>query len=109
MKKIINMEMPNAMELYKSNKLQIDVNKTVAMLFHTRQKCVNIDEYFIVIDGNIISHNTNTKFLGINIGNNITWKAHINYINKKISNGVGVLLHLSRDLSYNIYDTMTLL
>ena len=32
------MEMPKIMEWFKSNKLHINVNKTVTMLFHTRQK-----------------------------------------------------------------------
>ena len=106
------MEMPKIIEWLKSNKLHINVNKTVAMLFHTRHKCVNIDENLIVIDGNIIPFTTNTKFLGINIDNNLTWKAHINYITTKISKGVGVLLHLSKEFSYNvlilIYNTILL-
>ena len=69
--KTINIEMPKIMEWIKSNKLHINVSKTVAMLFHTRQKRVNIDENSIVIDGNIIPFTTNTKFLGINIDNNL--------------------------------------
>ena len=106
------MEMPKIMEWLKSNKLHINVNKTVAMLFHTRQKRVNIDENLIVIDGNIIPFTTNTKFLGINIDSNLTWKAHINHITKKISKVVGVLSRLSKELSYNIliliYNTILL-
>ena len=82
------------------------------MLFHTRQKGVNIDENSIVIDGNIIPFTTNTKFLGINIDNNLTWKAHINHMTTKISKGVGVLSRLSKELSYNIliliYNTILL-
>ena len=98
--KTINMEMTKIIEWFKSNKLHINVNKTVTMLFHTRQKRVNIYENSIVIDGNIIPFTTNTKFLGINI--NLTWKAHINYITTKTSKGVGALLRLSKELSYNI-------
>ena len=79
------MEMPKIIEWFKSNKLHTNVYKTVAMLFHTRQRRVNIDENLIVIDGNIIPFTTSTKFLGINIDNNLTWKAHINYITSKIS------------------------
>ena len=93
--KTINMEMPKIIKWLKSNKLHINVNKTVAMLFHTRQKRVNIDENLIVIDGNIIPLSTKTKFLGINIDNNLTWRAHINYITTKISKGVGVQLRLT--------------
>ena len=110
--KTINMEMPKIIEWLKSNKLHINVNKSVAMLFHTRQKRVNIDENSIVIDGNVIPFTTNTKFLGINIDKNLTWKAHINYIATKLSKGVGVLLRLSKELSYNIliliYNTILL-
>ena len=81
------------------------------MLFRTRQKRVNIDKNSIVIDGNIVPFTTNTKFLGININNNLTWKAHINYITTKISKGEGVLLRLSKELSYIlilIYNTILL-
>ena len=82
------------------------------MLFHTRQKRVNIDENLIVIECNTIPYASNTKFLGINIDNNVTWKAHINYITTKISKGVGVLLRLSKELSHNIliliYNTILL-
>ena len=94
--------MPKIMQSLKSYKLHININTTVVMLFHTRQKRVNIDENSIVIDGNIIHFTTITKFLGINIDNNLTWKAHINYITTKISKGAGVLLRLSKELSYNI-------
>ena len=69
--------MPKIIEWLKSNKLRVNVDKTVAMLFHTRQKRVNIDENSIVIDGNILPFTTNTKFLDINIDNNLTWKVHI--------------------------------
>ena len=96
------MEMPKIIEWLKSNKLHINVNKTDATLFQPRQKRVNIDENSIVIDDNIILFTTNTQFLDINIDNNLTWKAYINYITKKISKGVGVLLRLSKELSYNI-------
>ena len=109
---ILTFFMKIPIQWFKSNKLHINVNKTIAMLFHTRQKRVNIDENSIVIDGNIIPFSTNTKFLGINIDNNLTWKAHINYITTKISKGVGVLLRLSKELSYNIliliYNTIIL-
>ena len=107
----INMEKPKSIVVM-SNKLHIDVDKTVAMLFHTGQKRVNTDENLIVIDGNTIPFTTNTKCLGINIDNNLTWKAHIDHITKKISKVVGVLLRLSKELSYYIliliYNTMLL-
>ena len=60
----------------------------------------------------MIPFTNNTRILGINIDNKLTWKAHINYITKKISKGVGILLRLSKELSYNIliliYNTILL-
>ena len=110
--KTINMEMPKVIEWLRSNKLHINVDNSAAMLFHTRQKRVNFDENSIVIDGNIVPFTTNTKFLGISIDNNLTRKAHIKQITTKISKGVGVLLSLSKELSYNIliliYNTILL-
>ena len=41
--------MQKVIELLKLNKLHINVNKTVVMLFHTRQKRVDIDENSMVI------------------------------------------------------------
>ena len=77
--------MQKVIELLKLNKLHINVHKTVAMLCHTRQKRVNIDENSIVIDGNINHCTTNTKFLGINIDNDLAWKGRINSMTTKIS------------------------
>ena len=83
--KTINMEMPKIIEWPRSNKLHLNVNETVTMLFHTRQNRVNIDENSIVIDCNIIPFTTNAKFLGIKIDNNLTRKDCINYITTNIS------------------------
>ena len=104
--------MPKVIVWFSSNKLPVNVNKTVAMLFHTRQKRANIDENSSVINGNLIPVTTNTKFLGINIDSNHSWKAHIDYITTKISKGVGVLLRLIKELVCNvlilIYNTILL-
>ena len=66
----------------------------------------------MIIDVNTIPFTTNTKFLGINIDNDLTWKTHINYMTTKVSKGVGVLLRISKELSYNIliliYNTILL-
>ena len=74
----------------------INKNKTVAMLFCTRQRTLAINECLIKINDDAIPFSMHTKFLGVNIDNNLTWKLHINHIVTKISKGVGILLHLSR-------------
>ena len=98
----MNKEIPKVTEWFNSNKLHIDTNKTVAMLFHMRQRTLTINESLIKINGEKIPFCTHTKFLGVNIDNNLTWKPHINHIVTKISKGVGILLHLSKELPKNI-------
>ena len=98
----MNKEIPKVTEWFNSNKLHINTNKTVAMLFHTRQRTLTINERTIKINDDTIPFSTHTKFLGVNIDNNLIWKPHINYIVTKISKVVGILLHLSKELPKNI-------
>ena len=46
----------------------------------------------ILIDGHQISEVKETKFLGVIIDNNLKWSAHIQYISRKISESIGVMV-----------------
>ena len=98
----MNKEISKVTEWFNSNKLHINTNKAVAMLFHMRQRTLTINESLTKINGDTIPSYTHTKSLGVNIDNNLTWKPHINHIATKISKGVGILLHLSKELPKNI-------
>ena len=45
----------------------------------------------LFIDGITLQRETITKFLGVVIDENVTWKAHINTISTKISKSIGIL------------------
>ena len=45
----------------------------------------------LFIDGITLEKETVTKFLGVIIDENVTWKAHINTISTKISKSIGTL------------------
>ena len=45
----------------------------------------------LLIDGITPEKETVTKFLGVFIDENVTWKAHINAISTKISKSIGIL------------------
>ena len=104
----INEETPKVTECFISNKLHINTNKTVAILFHRREKTLTINESLININGDTIPFSTDSKSLGIKSDNNLTWKTHINYIITKISKGVGILLHLRKNVLTIIYKTLIL-
>ena len=93
----MNKEISKVTGWFNSKKLHINTNKTVSMLFHTRQRILTINESLNKKNGDTIQFSTHTTFRGVNIENNLTWKPHINYIVLKISKGVGILLHLSKE------------
>ena len=66
---VVNKEMPNINEWFASNKLNVDVNKSTAMLFHSRQKIINTDD-IIKINNTTDAFSISTKFLGMYIDNN---------------------------------------
>ena len=45
----------------------------------------------LFIDGIILKREAATKFLGVFIDGNVTWKAHINTFSIKISKSIGIL------------------
>ena len=62
---------------------------------------------YINIDGESISENSKTKFLGVIIDNKLCWKDHILYISGKIGRGIGVILkarkYLMKDSLVTLY------
>ena len=53
----------------------------------------------LLIDGQAINEVQKTKFLGIVIDNQLTWKWHINYIAGKIARGIGLLIKAKQFLN----------
>ena len=78
---IVNQEMPNITELFASNKLNVNVSKSTAMLFHRRQKITNTDDNMIKINNTTVPFYISTKFLDMYIDNNLTLNAHTKHIN----------------------------
>ena len=71
-----------------ANKLSLNIDKTNFML--SCQKVFLI--VYIVINQTRIQEVKETKFLGVIIENRLEWSAHIMYISKKISKGIGIIL-----------------
>jgi hypothetical protein len=67
----------------KANKLTLNFDKTNFMKFCTTFKnCVNLSIGYI---DKIIEEVETTKFLGLQVDNNLNWKIHIQYIIPKLS------------------------
>ena len=82
-----------------SNKLCLNDEKTKYMLFSYRKQIQLPD---IKIGNYKILQTECTKFLGIFIDNNLTFKNHISYIRQKISKSIGVLYKLNKYLPSSV-------
>ena len=88
--KSINDELESVLFWLEVNKLSLNVSKTHYITFSTRNSWVN--DITIRIRTITIDRVKHTKFLGILIDEKLNWKAHINYISKKLSKSSGILL-----------------
>ena len=72
----------NMNEWFNANLLSLNFDKTYLMKFQTKNNSVN--EMNITNSNKIISDTSNLKFLGIIIGNTLSWKSHIDMIAPKL-------------------------
>ena len=60
-------------------------SKSVSISSHTND---------VYIDNNRISLVNTTKFLGVMLDNNLSWKEHIGYISNKLAKSIGIIIKL---------------
>jgi hypothetical protein len=83
-------ELPRLIEWLRANRLSLNIAKTNFMIFGPK-RTNQPDNINIIIDGNKLELTKSTKFLGIVLDSNLTWKDHILYLSKKIARSVGIL------------------
>ena len=74
----------------KVNKLSLNLTETNFMIFHPRQKKVNVNVP-LTLENTVIKQVTETKFLGILIDQHLSWNPHIDFASKKILKSVGII------------------
>jgi hypothetical protein len=93
---IINADLSNIKNWLACNKLSLNILKTQYMVFVSRNK--SIVDLRITIGGVRIERVYITKFLGVQIDCNLSWKYHVDYICKKLSKCIGVLCKARKKL-----------
>ena len=116
---------------FKANKLSVNASKTNYMIFgtsHTTNKFVDtndsekisqIDEVDstkrildVKLDNKSLNRVCSTKFLGVIIDENLTWKNHIAAITKTISRNIGMMSklkhYLPKSILYTLYCSLIL-
>ena len=74
-------------EWFKSNKLSLNINKTVYVLFG-KNRALKPSHLEIRIGNSIIQQKQSTTFLGITIDANLNWKQHITHVKGKLKSSL---------------------
>ena len=102
----INSELTEIAEWLKVNKLTLNINKTLCMLFSKKHNHADIS---IKLEDKLINRVSETKFLGVIIDDKLNWKAHISYISGKICRAIGVIIkarNLGKEALLSLYYTL---
>jgi hypothetical protein len=101
----INKVMNELQTWFKLNNLVVNVEKTLAVSFHTvKNKKPMLPHIFL--EGRDVPYNTETKFLGIYINENMKWNSHIKYLSSKLSTSYYMINSLKNVTSPYILRTM---
>ena len=100
----VNNELEFVQDWIYANKLSLNIAKTQYMVFKNNQTRS--------LPGHITINNVNlkqtecTKFLGLYIDNDLSWKSHINHLCKLLSRNTGILYKLKDFFPINILQTL---
>ena len=94
---------------FKANKLSLNISKTKHSLFHSTRKRKDMPDILppLHIDKVPVKREFVTKFLGVYLDENISWKHHINIVSAKVCKGIGIIYRtrciLSKFLRKQLY------
>ena len=90
--KVYNEELQKVSNWLKTNKLSLNVSKSNMVLF--RPNCKVNRKIKVKINNELIIEKDCTKYLGVYIDKNLSWKSHISNVKTKIDRGIGILSKL---------------
>ena len=93
----LNNDLQEICEWLRCNKLSLNILKTHYMIFTTKNKTAQ--DLDIKISNTAVERVYDTKFLGVYIDAQLTWKRHIEYTCSKLSKCAGILLKARKKLN----------
>ena len=89
---LINTELKEVTNWFKTSKLSVNASKTNFMIMGTiHQTSKPKNNIKVILDNVELSRVNKTKFLGVLIDENLTWKDHIDAISKTMSRNIGMI------------------
>ena len=107
---MINRELSEVSNWFKANKLSVNATKTNYMIMGT-QHMTSVEDHSvsnvdIILNKTKLKRVDKTKFLGVTIDENLSWKNHIDGITKTISRNVGMINKLKFIIPERILRTL---
>ena len=89
----MNIELTKIQDWFNANKLSLNISKTKYSFFHTLAWSDRIPLKLpkLQINTNTIKREYTMKFSGVLLDENLSWKAHIDTIGRKISKNIGII------------------
>ncbi len=85
LKKAVNNDLKIISDRFKTNKLSLNISKIKSMLF---TKSNNPPDIALFIDDQIIEHTKSTKFLGVIVDKDLSWKEPIKACKTKLASSL---------------------
>ena len=110
----MNAELKEVSNWFKTNKLSVKASKTNYMTLGTsHMAAVKAQQHFnVILDNTVLDRVKNTKFLGVLIDENLTWKCHIDCVSKTLSRNIDIMNKLKHFIPgrilYSLYCTFIL-
>ena len=81
---VMNAELEEVSNWFKTNKLSVNASKTKYVILATsHMTSVKAQQHFnVILDDTVLDRVKCTKFLGVLIDENLTWKCHIDCVSK---------------------------
>ena len=103
--KLIHEDLHIISNWFKANKLALNETKTNYLIFHSCRKKPP-DDFRIILNNVQLERLKQTKFLGVLIQENLSWKHHVDYISSKVSRATGLLAKLKHYLPKHVLLTI---
>ena len=115
---LFNRELLEMSNWFKANKLSVTASKINFMVLGTPQMtkygqnvadtndASDVPNTCVILDGTELSRVKRTKFLGLTIDENLTWKYHIDIITKTVSCNIGVMNKIKQFVPERILNSL---
>ena len=105
---VVNDELKEVSNWFKTNKLSVNASKTNYMLSgtsHVTSSKIQQD-LNVILDNTVLDRVSHTKFLGVLIDENLTWKYYIDCVSKTLSRNIGIMNKLKYFVPDRILHTL---